>query len=87
MLRHAASLPQVNSVLDRKEALLRQLRQMNDEAEAGLHFDSTGRHTESFQTTYAQVVLDLKEVRPTDVLLPHCWKSAGLRRGRDYACH
>lgn len=54
---------QVSAVLDRKEALLMQLRNMNDEAEAGLHLDNTGRHTEAFQVQYAQIVLELKQVR------------------------
>ena len=40
-----------------------QLRNMNDEAEAGLHLDATGRHTEAFQVQYAQIVLELKQVR------------------------
>ena len=53
---------QVSAVLDRKEALLMQLRNMNDEAEAGLHLDNTGRHTEAFQVQYAQIVLELKQV-------------------------
>ena len=39
-----------------------QLRNMNDEAEAGLHLDNTGRHTEAFQVQYAQIVLELKQV-------------------------
>ena len=54
---------QVSAVLDRKEALLMQLRNMNDEAEAGLHLDASGRHTEAFQVQYAQIVLELKQVR------------------------
>ena len=49
-------------MLDRKEALLMQLRNMNDEAEAGLHLDNTGRHTEAFQVQYAHIVLELKQV-------------------------
>ncbi len=53
---------QVSAVLDRKEALLMQLRNMNDEAEAGLHLDNTGRHTEAFQVQYAHIVLELKQV-------------------------
>ena len=40
-----------------------QLRNMNDEAEAGLHLDATGRHTEAFQVQYAQIVLELKQVK------------------------
>lgn len=50
-------------MLDRKEALLTQLRTMNDEAEAGIHLDSSGRHTEAFQAAYAKVVLELKQAR------------------------
>lgn len=50
-------------MLDRKEALLTQLRTMNDEAEAGMHLDSSGRHTEAFQAAYAKVVLELKQAR------------------------
>ena len=60
---------QVSAVLDRKEALLMQLRNMNDEAEAGLHLDNTGRHTEVFQVQYAQIVLELKQARQPS--LPH----------------
>lgn len=70
-LRCACILEQVNSVLDRKEALLRQLRTMNDEAEADMHLDSSGRHTEAFQAAYAQVVLDLKEVCPLPCLVSY----------------
>ena len=40
-----------------------QLRNMNDEAEAGLHLDASGRHTEAFQVQYAQIVLELKQAR------------------------
>jgi trehalose/maltose hydrolase-like predicted phosphorylase len=55
---------QVSKVLDRKEALLLQLRAMNDEAEAGLHLDAaTGRHTQAFQQNYAGVILELKQAR------------------------
>ena len=54
---------QVSTVLDRKEALLMQLRAMNDEAESGMHLDSSGRHTEAFQAAYAKVVLELKQAR------------------------
>ena len=54
---------QVSTVLDRKEALLLQLRTMNDEAETGMHVDSSGRHTEAFQAAYAKVVLELKQAR------------------------
>ena len=50
-------------MLDRKEQLLVHLRTMNDEAEAGLHVGAMGRHTEAFQATYAQTVLELKQVR------------------------
>ncbi|BDA45560.1 probable protein lin-9 homolog at C-terminar half [Coccomyxa sp. Obi] len=56
------ALVEVSTVLDRKEALLMQLRTMNDEAEAGMHLDSSGRHTEAFQAAYAKVVLELKQV-------------------------
>jgi hypothetical protein len=69
---------QVNSVLDRKEALLQQLRTMNDEAEADMHLDSSGRHTEAFQATYAQVVLELKQAclalfHPCPCITWGCW--------------
>ncbi|KAK9904239.1 hypothetical protein WJX75_007439 [Coccomyxa subellipsoidea] len=56
------ALVEVSTVLDRKEALLLQLRTMNDEAETGMHVDSSGRHTEAFQAAYAKVVLELKQV-------------------------
>lgn len=63
---------QVSAVLDRKEALLMQLRNMNDEAEAGLHLDATGRHTEAFQVQYAQIVLELKQVKAPCCVLTSC---------------
>ncbi|CAL5228881.1 g12095 [Coccomyxa viridis] len=56
------ALMEVSAVLDRKESLLMQLRNMNDEAEAGLHLDNTGRHTEAFQVQYAHIVLELKQI-------------------------
>lgn len=63
-------------MLDRKEALLMQLRNMNDEAEAGLHLDNSGRHTEGFQLSYAQIVLELKQVSPSPRhLAPCCYNS------------
>ena len=50
-------------MLDKKEALLQQLRAMNDEAAAGRGVDPvTKRHSESFQRAYASVVLELTKV-------------------------
>lgn len=49
--------------LDRKEALLAQLRQMNDEASTGMHNDPvTGTMNGVFSQTYNQVSQKLKEV-------------------------
>ncbi|EIE20316.1 hypothetical protein COCSUDRAFT_67577 [Coccomyxa subellipsoidea C-169] len=55
------ALVEVSTVLDRKEALLMQLRTMNDEAETGMHVNSSGRHTEAFQAAYAKVVNEVLE--------------------------
>ena len=55
---------QLTAALDKKEALLQQLRAMNDEATAGSHVDPvTKRHSESFQRAYAGVVLELTKAR------------------------
>ena len=60
-----SNVVQVSKVLDKKEALLLQLRTMNDEAESGRHLDAaSGRHTEEFQGNYARVILELKQVLP-----------------------
>lgn len=54
---------QLAANLDKKEALLVQLRQMNDEAQSGLHMDpATGAPVAAFAQAYAQVVLKLKEI-------------------------
>ena len=58
-------LVQLTSALDKKEALLQQLRAMNDEATAGSQVDPvTKRHSDSFQRAYAGVVLELTKVQP-----------------------
>ena len=58
---------QLTAALDKKEALLVQLRAMNDEAASGRQKDPlTNRHSETFQRAYAAVVLQLKQAR-----LPH----------------
>ena len=50
--------------LDKKEALLLQLRAMNDEAAAGMHAaDASGAAAPAFVNAYAGVVLQLKDVR------------------------
>ena len=53
--------PQGMSALDKKEALLVQLRNMNDEAAAGMHNakESAARHTPAFQRAYAAVVMQV----------------------------
>lgn len=56
-------------MLDRKEALLTQLRTMNDEAEAGMHVGPLGRHTQAFQAAYAKVVLELKQASSSTLCL------------------
>jgi len=49
--------------LDKKEALLLQLRAMNDEASAGMHAaDASGAAAPEFANAYAGVVLQLKDV-------------------------
>ena len=53
---------QLTAALDKKEALLVQLRAMNDEAASGRQKDPiTNRHSETFQRAYAAVVLQLKQ--------------------------
>ena len=53
----------VATFLDRKEALLVQLRQMNDEAASGVHNDAaTGKPNEIFSKSYASVAMKLSEV-------------------------
>lgn len=49
--------------LDRKEALLLQLRRMNSEAQRGMHTDKAmGQNSQDFQNSYAIVVGQLKQV-------------------------
>lgn len=57
--------------LDKKEALLLQLRAMNDEAAAGVHSaDAGGSAAPGFVGAYAGVVLQLKEVCPGCAVTP-----------------
>ena len=63
---------QLTAALDKKEALLQQLRAMNDEATAGSQVDPvTKRHSDSFQRAYAGVVLELTKVQPEPPPLIH----------------
>ncbi len=54
------------SALDKKEALLVQLRNMNDEVAAGMHAAPGGgelgadRHTPGFRRAYAAVVMQVR---------------------------
>ncbi|KAI3433426.1 hypothetical protein D9Q98_003241 [Chlorella vulgaris] len=48
--------------LDKKEALVQQLRGMNDEAAAGAHADASGAAAPPFVNAYANVMLQLKDV-------------------------
>ena len=82
---------QLTAALDKKEALLVQLRAMNDEAAAGRQVDPlTKRHSETFQRAYAAVVLQLKQARPAAQAWPTCsWLAgsegdhvASLQKGR-----
>lgn len=55
-------MAELATILDRKEALLAQLRLMNEEAASGLHTDSaTGTTSTAFTQAYSKVVLKLKE--------------------------
>ena len=57
------SAVQLSAALDKKEALLGQLRAMNDEAQkAGRLEPGARRHPEPFQRAYAAVVQQLKQV-------------------------
>ena len=74
---------QLTAALDKKEALLQQLRAMNDEAAAGAQVDPvTKRHSETFQHAYAAVVLQLKQVRLPGTRRPFSWSSPLFRSGR-----
>lgn len=54
-------LNELSVVLDRKEALLRHLQDMNQQAEAGRHLEpGTNKPTEEFQTQYASVLATLQ---------------------------
>ena len=55
------SLAEVDKLLDVKERLLGLLRQMNDEAEGGLHLDENGCTSDQFQQNYALLVRKLRE--------------------------
>ncbi|KAK9820084.1 hypothetical protein WJX72_005985 [[Myrmecia] bisecta] len=57
-----SNLVEVTAALDKKEALLLQLRTMNDEAEAGVHNTPSGERSEAFQQAYAAVVLQIKQI-------------------------
>lgn len=50
------------AALDRKEKLLNQLRSMNDEAEKLGPDDLKAQPSDQFRQTYAQVVMQLKQV-------------------------
>lgn len=79
--------------LDKKEALLLQLRAMNDEAAAGVHSaDASGAAAPGFVGAYAGVVLQLKEVgrrcsaasrvcQLCALLLPAWWRRLSCSRG------
>ena len=54
---------QVASALDRKERLLTQLRTMNDEAERCGPDGRKAQTSDQFRQAYAQVVMQLKQVR------------------------
>lgn len=56
-------LPQVATALDRKERLLTQLRSMNDEAEKCGPDGRKAQPSDQFRQAYAQVVMQLKQVR------------------------
>ena len=55
---------QVKGALDKKELLVARLKKMNDEFDRGLHTDTNGQRSDTFQKAYAQVMLDLQAVRP-----------------------
>eukprot|EP00887_Chlorella_sp_A99_P005777 scaffold1.g5777.t1 len=57
-------LSELSVLLDKKEALLVQLRAMNDEAAAGVHTDVPGADSGpfNFKGAYAQVVLQLRDM-------------------------
>jgi hypothetical protein len=55
------SLAEVDKLLDVKERLLGLLRQMNDEAEGGLHLNEHGCTSDQFQQNYALLVRKLRE--------------------------
>ena len=55
------SLAQVDMLLDLKQRLLGDLRQMNDEAEGNLHLDENGCTSKQFQQNYALLVRKLRE--------------------------
>ena len=58
-----AVMAEVATHLDRKEALLVQLRQMNEEASNGMHNDAaTGQPNTTFSQAYTSVALKLMEV-------------------------
>jgi len=57
-----ALLAEVTAKLEAKEALVNRLKEMNTEAETGVHLDENGRNSEQFQKQYSQVVQQLKDV-------------------------
>ena len=52
----------MSGALERKDSLTAQVRQMCDEAGRGKHLDASGGHSETFQKTYTQAVLELRKV-------------------------
>ena len=62
----SAALSQLVVELDKKEALVQQLRGMNDEAAAGAHADASGAAAPPFVNAYANVMLQLKDVSRWD---------------------
>lgn len=51
----AELMQEVNKRLEAKEMMVARLRELNSEAEAGVHLDEMGRHSEAFQMQYSQV--------------------------------
>ena len=53
----------MKTALDMKEMLLARLKRINDEVDAGMHKEENGQRPAAFQKAYAQILLDLQNVR------------------------
>ena len=70
----------MKTALDMKEMLLARLKRMNDEVDAGMHKEENGQRPAAFQKAYAQILLDLQNVRVNHCPYCVCMRAADPAR-------